>query len=92
MDGANKARSSMKVQESGSKESSPMQSNGAAVFQHNGTVSCMYAHCELSLKSRPSPFSMGVSSLASSPLGLNLVGDVGANIPCMQRVCAITRS
>ena len=92
MDGANIVRSSMKVQESGSKESSPLHSNGAAVFQHNGTVSCMYAHCELSLKSRPSPFSMGVSSLASSPLGLNLVGDVGANIPCMQRVCAITRS
>ncbi|KAK8821894.1 hypothetical protein WA556_002338, partial [Blastocystis sp. ATCC 50177/Nand II] len=74
MDGANIARSSMKVQESGSKESSPLHSNGAAVFQHNGTVSCI-----------PSPFSMGVSSLASSPLGLNLVGDVGANIPCMQR-------
>lgn len=89
MDGANIARSSMKVQESGSKESSPLHSNGAAVFQHNGTVSCMYAHCELSLKSRPSPFSMGVSSLASSPLGLNLVGDVGANATCMQRVCAI---
>ena len=90
MDGASTIRSSMKAQESGSKESSPLPSNGAAVFQHNGAVSCMYVHCELSLKSRPTPFSMGGSSLGSSPLGLNLVGDVGVNAPCMQRVCAFS--